>query len=115
YKHAIDEINLQRGHVLSSEQESLLAQASDVLSASSNTFGMLNNADLEFPTTKDENGEEVQISHGNFIRFLESKDRTVREEAFKKVYETYGKYTNTFASTLGGAVKKDNFYATVRH
>lgn len=114
YKHAIDEINLQRGHILSSEQEALLAQASDVLHASSNTFGMLNNADLEFPTTKDENGEEVQISHGNFIRFLESKDRTVREEAFKKVYETYGKYTNTFASTLGGAVKKDNFYATVR-
>src|SRR5690606_32559256 len=50
YKHSLEEINLQRPHVLSAEQESLLAQASEVLGASSNTFGMLNNADLEFPS-----------------------------------------------------------------
>ncbi|MFI8576649.1 oligoendopeptidase F [Rossellomorea aquimaris] len=115
YKHALEEINLQRPHVLSAEEEALLAQASEVFSAASNTFGMLNNADLEFPSIKDENGEEVDITHGRFIRFLESSDRRVREEAFKKVYETYGKFENTFASTLSGAVKKDNFVANVRH
>ncbi|MGM7636179.1 oligoendopeptidase F [Bacillus sp. Hm123] len=115
YKQAIAEINLQRPHVLSAAEESLLAQASEVTSASSNTFGMLNNADLEFPTIMDENGEEVQITHGRFIQFLESDDRRVREEAFKAVYETYGKFKNTFASTLSSQVKKDNFYARVRH
>ncbi|MCJ8006003.1 oligoendopeptidase F [Lederbergia wuyishanensis] len=115
YKKALEEINLQRGHVLSAEQEALLAQASEVLGASSTTFGMLNNADLEFPVMKDENGQDVQISHGNYIRFLESSDRRVREEAFKKVYETYGKFSNTFSSTLSGAVKKDNFYAKARN
>ncbi|OZI12542.1 oligoendopeptidase F [Bacillaceae bacterium SAS-127] len=115
YKQAIAEINLQRPHVLSAAEESLLAQASEVTSASSNTFGMLNNADLEFPTIKDEDGEEVQITHGRFIQFLESDDRRVREEAFKAVYETYGKFKNTFASTLSSQVKKDNFYARVRH
>ncbi|MBS4177398.1 oligoendopeptidase F [Lederbergia citrea] len=115
YRQALEEINLQRGHVLSAEQEALLAQASEVLGSSSTTFGMLNNADLEFPVIKDENGEEVQISHGNFIRFLESQDQSVREEAFKKVYETYGAFSNTFSSTLGGAVKKDNFYAKARN
>lgn len=115
YKQALEEINLQRDHVLTAEQEALLAEASEVLGASATTFGMLNNADIEFPIIKDENGEDVEISHGNFIRFLESKDRSVREEAFKKVYETYGKYTNTFSSTLSGAVKKDNFYAKTRN
>ncbi|MBS4193654.1 oligoendopeptidase F [Lederbergia citri] len=115
YKKALEEINLQRGHVLSAEQEALLAQASEVLGASSTTFGMLNNADLEFPVIKDEDGKDVQISHGNYIRFLESSDRRVREEAFKKVYETYGKFSNTFSSTLSGAVKKDNFYAKARN
>lgn len=115
YKQAIAEINLQRPHVLSAAEESLLAQASEVTSASSNTFGMLNNADLKFPTIKDEDGEEVQITHGRFIQFLESDDRRVREEAFKAVYETYGKFKNTFASTLSSQVKKDNFYARVRH
>jgi oligoendopeptidase F len=76
---------------------------------------MLNNADLEFPSIKDENGEEVEITHGRYIRFLESSDRRVRKEAFKAVYETYGKFKNTFASTLSGTVKKDNFSARVRH
>ncbi|MFD1705641.1 oligoendopeptidase F [Siminovitchia sediminis] len=115
YEHALDEINRQRGHVLSAEQEALLAEASEVLRSSSNTFGMLNNADLVFPVIKDEEGNDVQLSHGNYIRFLESQDRRVREEAFKNVYDTYGKFANTFASTLSGTIKKDNFYAKARN
>lgn len=115
YRHAIEEINLQRPHVLSASEENLLAQASEVTSASSNTFSMLNNADLEFPAIKDEEGNEVQITHGRYIQFLESDDRRVREEAFKAVYKTYGNFKNTFASTLSSQVKKDNFYARVRH
>ncbi|MDZ5470358.1 oligoendopeptidase F [Bacillus sp. 31A1R] len=115
YEQALKEINLQRPHVLSAEQEALLAQASEVMNASSNTFGMLNNADLEFPHIKDENGEDVEITHGRYIRFLESTDQRVRKDAFKAVYDTYGKYKNTFSSTLSGTVKKDNFNARVRN
>ncbi|MGG3232812.1 oligoendopeptidase F [Priestia flexa] len=115
YAHALDEVNRERPHILSESEEAILAQASEALGASSNTFGMLNNADLEFPSIKDENGEEVEITHGRYIRFLESSDRRVREEAFKAVYDTYGKFKNTFASTLSGTVKKDNFSAKVRN
>lgn len=114
YEHALKEINLQRPHVLTAEQEALLAEASEVMNSPSTTFGMLNNADLEFPAIKDENGQEVEITHGRYIRFLESEDRRVREDAFKGVYETYGKFRNTFASTLSGNIKKDNFNARVR-
>ena len=92
YKHAIEEINLQRPHVLSATEEALLAQASEVFDASSNTFGMLNNADLKFPSITDENGNEVEITHGRYIQFLESGDRRVRQDAFKAVYETYGEF-----------------------
>ncbi len=115
YEHALDEINRQRPHVLGASEEALLAEASEVLGASSNTFGMLNNADLEFPEIKDENGDDVEITHGRYIRFLESEDRRVREDAFKAVYKTYGNFKNTFASTLSGTVKKDNFNARVRN
>ena len=115
YEHSLDEINLQRPHVLSADQEALLAEASDVFGASGNTFGMLNNADLTFPVIKDENGVEMEVTHGRFSRFLESADPRVRRDAFKAVYETYGKFRNTFASTLSGNIKKDNFYARVRN
>ncbi|UZJ77375.1 oligoendopeptidase F [Fictibacillus sp. KU28468] len=114
YKHALDEINRQRPHVLSKEEEALLADVSEVTASASTTFGMLNNADLKFPEIKDENGDEVEVTHGRYIRFLESSDRRVREDAFKAVYGTYDRFKNTFASTLAGTVKKDNFFARTR-
>src|SRR5699024_1540866 len=54
------------------------------------------------------------VTHGRYSTFLDSKDRRVREDAFKAVYETYGKFQNTFAATLTGNIKKDNFIAKVR-
>ncbi|ARA97483.1 MULTISPECIES: oligoendopeptidase F [Geobacillus] len=114
YEHALDEITRQRPHVLSAEEEALLAQAAEVMQATSSTFSALNNADLTFPTIRDENGDEVEVTHGRFIRFLESTDRRVRRDAFHAVYHTYEKFQNTFANTLAGTVKKDNFFARVR-
>lgn len=115
YKQVLEEINLQRPHVLSAKEEALLAQASEALDASSNTFSSLNNADLTFPKIKDENGEEVEVTHGRYITFLESTDRRVRKEAFQSVYSTYGKFRNTFASTLSGQVKSQIFNANVHN
>ncbi|MED4972062.1 oligoendopeptidase F [Geobacillus kaustophilus NBRC 102445] len=114
YAHALDEITRQRPHVLSAEEEAILAQAAEVMQATSDTFSALNNADLTFPTIIDENGEEVEVTHGRFIRFLESTDRRVRRDAFYAVYHTYEKFQNTFANTLAGTVKKDNFFARIR-
>ena len=47
---------------------------------------------LNFQSIKDENGEEVEVTHGRYSRFLESADPRVRHDAFKAVYETYGKF-----------------------
>ena len=74
-----------RAHVLPQEQELLLAQASEVFQGASNTFGVLNNADLVFPTITDEEGKEVQLTHSLYSKFLESSDRRVRKETFEKI------------------------------
>lgn len=115
YKQMLDEISKQRPHVLTKEQEALVSKFAEVSSASANTFGKLNNADLEFPMIKDEEGNNVQLTHGRYIRFLESKDRRVREDAFKAMYGTYGKFKNTFASILSGNIKGDNVQASIRN
>ncbi len=115
YRQLLEEINKERPHVLPKEQEALLAQFSEVAGASSDTFGKLNNADLEFPSIKDEDGNEVQLTHGRYSRFLESEDPRVREDAFKAMYDTYGKFRNTFASTLTGNIKGDNVNAKIRN
>ncbi|WP_028782064.1 oligoendopeptidase F [Thalassobacillus devorans] len=115
YRHTLDEITRQRAHVLSEKEEALLAGFSEIASNPSQTFGMLNNADLTFPSVKDENGNEIDLTHGRYINFLESKDRDVRKNAFQAMYDTFDKFKNTFSSTLGGNVKKDNYYAEVKN
>ncbi|WP_163972189.1 oligoendopeptidase F [Oceanobacillus halotolerans] len=114
YQKTLDEINRQRPHVLSEREEVLLAEASEPMGNASNTFSMLNNADLTFPTVKNEKGEEVELTQGRYIGFLESSDREVRKNAFKAMYKTYGEFINTFSSTLTGQVKSNNFNAKVR-
>ncbi len=115
YEHALKEITRRRDHVLSEKEERLLAGFSEVASSPSQTFGALNNADLKFPTIKNEEGEEVDLTHGRYVGFLKSQNREVRKNAFLAMYETFGQFKNTFASTLSCNVKKNNYFATVKN
>ncbi|OJG72948.1 oligoendopeptidase F [Enterococcus phoeniculicola] len=114
YRHFVKQMVDNRAHILSSEEEALLAGASEIFEASSDTFAILNNADLTFPVVKNEEGESVQLSHGVYGQLLESTDRTVREAAFKGLYGVYKQFKNTFASTLSSHVKGHNFKAKTR-
>lgn len=114
YDHHLKEILRRKAHVLSPEEEAIVAQAGELGNAPQTIFSMLNNADIKFPTIKGENGEDVEITHGRYIPLMEGRDRRVREDAFKALYETYGKFKNTFASTLSSDVKKNIFNSRVR-
>ena len=115
YRHKVDELLRGKPHVLSAAEEELLARASEVTQAPQVIFGMLNDADLTFPPIRDEQGNEVELTKGRYVRFLESRDRRVREDAFRTLYGTYGKQRNTLGATLASAVKRDWFYAQTRH
>lgn len=115
YKHAIQQMTANREHVLTAEMEALLAGASDIFTSSSQTFNVLNNADITFPKVTGEEGEEVQLSHGMYGQLLESTNREVRREAFVKMYEIYESLKNTFASTMQANIKNHNYQAKVHH
>lgn len=115
FAHYMDSILRRRPHTLSEELESMLAEAGELLAAPQNAFGMLNGADLKFPIVRDEKGDAVQLTHGSFIPLLMSKDRTVREEAFRKYYKVFDDHINTFASLLSSEVKKNIFVAKSRN
>ncbi|KPU27793.1 oligopeptidase PepB [Caloranaerobacter sp. TR13] len=114
YKHYIERIIRRKKHYLSPEEEAIIAQAGELANSPETIFGMLNNADIKFPTIIDEKGNEITITHGKFIKLMESKDRRVRKDTFKGLYDTYNKYRNTFAVTLSANIKKDIFYSKVR-
>jgi oligoendopeptidase F len=115
YQKYIDEIVRHKPHILSPELEMLLAESGEMAAAFDNIYGMLADADLQFPAIINEQGEKEQLSHGNYILFLQSKERRLREEAFNAMYETFGGFANTIAATFSASVKKDAFYAKARH
>ncbi|WP_369406121.1 oligoendopeptidase F [Alicyclobacillus kakegawensis] len=114
YRFVIEEILREKPHVLSGEEEQILAAMGEVGDAPSQIFTMFNNADIRFPKVRDDDGQEVELTHGRYLQFLESRNREVREGAFRAMYETYGKHRNTLAAIYGASVKKDVFYARVR-
>ena len=115
YARYFQTLEMERPHRLSAEVENVLAQAYEVMGNSYNVFTLFNNADLKFPTVRDENGHEIELTKGRYINFLESRDRTVREAAFRAMHESYFHWRNTLAATLSGAVKSHVCDARVRH
>lgn len=115
YRHKLEDLVRAKPHSLSPAEEAILAAAGELAQAPSNVFGMFNNADLKFPTIKDEKGNEVEVTHGRYIRLLESQDRRVRKDAFLALHDTYSKWRNTLGSTYSASVRKDVFYAKTRN
>jgi oligoendopeptidase F len=114
YSRFFEEIERQKAHILSEAEEKILAESADLADSSGMIFGMLDNADLKFPYIRDENGEEAELTKGRYSKFIESPDRRVRQDAFKALYDSYGKLRNTLGATLNSSVKSDIFYAKVR-
>ena len=115
YKHFFDKLLQNKDHVLSQREEELLAGAGEIFGAASETFAILDNADIVFPFVKDEDGNEVQLSHGVYMRLVESKNREVRRGAYEALYATYKQYQHTYAKTLQTNVKVQNYRAKVRN
>lgn len=114
YRRAIDVIMRERAHTLSAEEESILAAAGELAASPENIFSMFNNADIRFPYITDVEGNRIQITHANFIKFLNDKDRSLRKEAFRGVYHTYAKWGNTLAAVFVSNLKQERFYAKMR-
>lgn len=115
YGHFFKQLFDRKAHVLSSAEEALLAGASEIFGAGAETFEILDNADIVFPTIQDAQGQEVQLSHGNYISFMESPNRDVRKAAYQALYSIYEQYQHTYAKTLQTNVKGHNFTAKTRH
>lgn len=114
YQHFFDKLLQKKPHILSQREEGLLAGAGEIFSAAGDTFGILDNADIVFPIVHDEESNEVQLTHGNYISLVESKNRTVRKEAYEALYSVYEQYQHTYAKTLQTNVKVHNYNAKVR-
>ena len=114
YDRILKENFRKKEHILSPEMEAVLAKAGEMASSPDQIFSAFSNADLRFQPVTDEEENQVPLSHGTFVGFLQSKDRRVRKEAFEKYYAEYEKHKNMLAATFGANLKQAAFFADVR-
>ncbi|MDY3954463.1 MAG: oligoendopeptidase F [Anaerovoracaceae bacterium] len=115
YEFVLRQTLREKAHVLTAAEEALLARMGELLSATGDIFTMINDADIRFGSIVDEEGDQVEVTHGRYISLLESKDRRVRREAFEHMYAAYEAQKNTLATTYNYNTKTDAVGAEIRH
>ena len=113
YDYYLKGILKQKEHVLSNEEENLLAKSSEVFSSFRDVFTKIDNADLPIAKIKVD-GQTIPITHGSYSVLLQNPNAEVRKKAFKKYYKSYTSLINTISATYYGNVKKDVFVAKAR-
>jgi len=114
YEHHLEDILRQAEHTRSAEVENLLAELSEVHSAPSDIYGMLSNADMEFPTVEDPDGEAVEITTANFTTLQRRPDRAFRRKVYEAFYDRWADVRNTVATAYESSVTADVKLARAR-
>ena len=114
YRHYFHNIQRQRDHTLSAEQEGLLASAGLMSRGAGQVFNAFDNADLDLGEITDEEGRQVPLTKAGFYKFMKSTDRRVRQDCFEQFLDTYGALENTLAANMDANVKNHVFFAQAR-
>ena len=114
YKRDILDILEEKEHILSKEEENILANYGEVFSAPENTFEVLTNAEFKFGNLIDENGKNQELTESNYTIYLKSKKEEVRKQAFNLMYDKYKEFINTITELYLSNVKKTAITANLR-
>jgi len=110
----LERIRRYRPHILGEGEERLMALAGPALGGPDEIFSQLTNVDFRFGTVKDEDGTEIELSHGTFASLLQRQSAEVRRKAWQQYYTEFEQHAFSLAATLASSVKGDVFRAKAR-
>lgn len=114
YRRMVEKIMREKPYTLSDECEKLMSKVRDCLGSHSNIRSIFSNSDLKFGKIKNEEGKSVELTDTNYVTYLMSADRRVRQSAFRTLYKTYEQFGNTYAAMLDSRIKESSTLARVR-
>jgi oligoendopeptidase F len=114
YDHYVDDVLRMKPHTRSAEVEELLADLSEVTGAPGEVYNMLANADMEFPTVEDPDGEPREVTLNNFTTLQKEPDRAFRRRVYEAFYDEWETVRNAVATAYRNSVKTDEKLATAR-
>ena len=114
YKQYIHDIFRRAKHTLSGKEEELLASAKAITKLPTNIFDLIENEEIKFENSIDKEGNEVEVTHGNFKKLMTSEDKVLRESAYNSVFGAYSSFKKSLASAYAGTIKNEAFFAKAR-
>ncbi|RBI63382.1 oligoendopeptidase F [halophilic archaeon] len=115
YEHYLDDVIRMKEHTRSAEVENLLAELGEVTGASGEIYNLLSNADMEFPTVEDPDGEAVEITQSNFTNLLKRPDREFRRDVYEGYFDEWSEVRNSVGAAYKNSVKADVKLARARN
>lgn len=109
------EIVRNKAHLLSENEEKILALTGEMANSYDTIFTMLDDVDMKFDSVTMPDGTKEELSHGRYGLFLQDKDRELRRQAYESMYNAHIANINTLTAIYSSSVKKDIFYARVRN
>lgn len=114
FKLMLEMIYEEKEHILNKDIEEIMSRSSNILSSSETIFSILNNADLVFNSIKDELNNKVEITNGNYNKYMTSKNRKVRKDTFNTFYSKYKELNNTYGTILNSNLQSTTFQTKTR-
>ena len=114
YRRYLTNLRRRKDHVLSAQEEKLLAAAGEMAQTPDNVYGMFADADITFADALDKDGKAHPVTQGTFVSCEESSDRVLRKNAYESLYHGFAAFKNTAAGLLNAQNKQLKFFAEAR-
>lgn len=114
YAFSLEKIFRYKEHTLSEKEEKIITLATNSFGTGHDVFYNFDNADIYLGEITDEEGKKVELTNSNYIKYMSSKDRKVREDAFSHMYTYFKNFKNTLAASYNGKIKENFFISEVK-
>ncbi len=112
YSVFLERLLRSKKHILSEREERIISLLTKTNGSFSNISAILKDSILEYGKIKNENGEDVELTQGNYRKFLQSRDREIRKNAFYKMFDKLKQFKDIFSTSL--ISKYESFDALVK-
>ena len=114
YAFDLEKMFRYKEHTLSEAEEAIITLATNAFGTGSDAFNYIDNTDINLGEIKDSEGNLVKLTNSNYIKYMNSKDRNVRIDAFTHMYKYFEGLKNTVSACLKGNIKENFFLSRVK-
>ena len=113
YELYLKEMFRYKDHMLGLEGEKLLADLSLTFGNNYESYELLKDSDLEFPSFI-VGDKEYLLDNNKYSLYMEDDNREVRKKSFETLYSVYKQFKNVFASLIMSNIKEETSLAKIK-